>query len=362
MTSFRGFTWLGVSLAAVAMALGGGCRTEDKLAVIPCNMQEHCTPHGLFCDLQVGQCALCTSDAGNCGQVSSGGAAGSSGSQGGSGPGNGGTSTDGGSNPSGGNVGSGGDGSGGLGSGGLGSGGDAGSGTTGGSAGTGAGGSAGGGPCSPVTGAAQDLIIYNGFSCNDQLNAPRTGHWFAFNDGTGLQNPAADQIHNGVTNGMAGGSDCMMRTQGAGFTSWGGSVKFWINASGGQICTYDATNYQGIRFYMRGTSTGTSGVGFIAADNTVRVNIPTQSTSSSGQGGTCVAGTYPCDDSYGKWCTVSASWALCELPFGSITQVGWGTAALFSKSEILGLQIQASRLEAAASVSWDIYIDDVMFY
>lgn len=358
MTSFRGLAWAGVSLAAAAIALASGCSTEDKLAVIPCNMQEHCTQHGLFCDLQVGQCALCTSDAGNCGPTGSGGNAGNSGSQGGSDPGNGGSST-GGSNPSGGNVSSGGDGSGGNGTGGLSSGGDAGSGM-GGIAGNSAGGSAGGPGCSPVTGAPSDLIIYNGFACDDRLNAPRTGFWLAFNDGTGLQVPG--QPHNGVTGGMAGGGDCMMRSQGAGFTLWGGSTKFWLNASGAQICTYDATAYQGIRFYIRGTTTGTFAENYYPVDNRVRVNIPTQSTSGAEQGGTCVPGTYPCDDSFGKWCAVTASWAPCELPFTMITQVGWGTVALFNESELLGLQIQASRYEGAANVSWDIYIDDVMFY
>jgi hypothetical protein len=241
-------------------------------------------------------------------------------------------------------------------SGGNGSGGVAGS-SAGGTAGNGAGGSSGGPPCSPVTGSASDLVIYNGAVCDDRLNAPRTGFWFSFNDGTGLQVPT--QPHNGVSGGMGGGADCMMRSQGDGFTDWGGSFKLWLNASGGQTCTYDATNYQGIRFYMRGSATGTSGAAFVSAENTLRVNVPTQSTSSSGQGGTCV-GT--CDDSFGKWCTVTSSWALCELPFDTITQGGWGTAALFSKNEILGLQIQASRYMSAVNVSWDLYVDDVTFY
>lgn len=337
-----------LSLAMVSAA-PSACTTRERLMLIPCTDQTQCDPYGLVCDPIARVCATCPEGM-DCSQLGSGGAAGSSAQGGTAGAASGGSTAGGAGGSVAGSTGSGGDG-------------------TGGSAGsTGSGGTGGTGPtaCVPVTGAPGDLLIYDGTpgasGCDDRLNPPHTGHWFAFNDGTGQQTPAAGQVHAGVLNGRGGANDCMIQTQGSNFSGWGGSLKLWLNYGQG-VCSFDASNYSGIRFYIRGSTNGTMGPGSVAADNTVRVNVPTRSTASVDQGGACVPEGGPCDDSYGTWCTVTPDWTQCEVPFDNLSQSGWGMDASFLKSEILSLQIQASRYEAGGgTVSWDLYVDDVTFY
>ena len=130
---------VGTLLGSTA-ALATGCGNETHDPTIPCAMQDHCTPHGLVCDTNLGVCV-----AGSAGSGGSSGKGGNGGSNAGGsntgGNGEGGSTSDGGTN-----------GSGGIATGGGGAGGDAGSMSVGGDAG--AGGVAGTGGAAGASGTA----------------------------------------------------------------------------------------------------------------------------------------------------------------------------------------------------------------
>jgi hypothetical protein len=208
------------------------------------------------------------------------------------------------------------------------------------------------------------LTLYDGTpedgACTSSLNLPRIGYWYSFNDGTGTQTPANGAAHNGVLGGRGGSADCAMHNTGSGFTDWGGSFGFDFNPAQTGKCIYDASGYAGIRLYLKGATTGTVGSGSKAKDNSVRVNIGTPATVATTEGGSCT-GT-KCNDHFGEWCTVTSSYAVCNLDFATISQAGWGTAATFDRSKLLQFFVQAVKDKNATSDNWDIWLDDVQFY
>lgn len=150
-----------------------------------------------------------------------------------------------------------------------------------------------------------------------------------------------------------------MHNSGSGFTDWGGAVGFDFNPAQTGKCEYDASAYAGIRVYLKGATTGTVGASSKPKENSVRVNIGIPATVATADGGTC---TTKCSDHFGEWCTVTSSYAVCNLDFTTISQVGRGTAAIFDKSRLLQFFIQAVKDNNATSDDWDIWIDDVQFY
>ncbi|HEY2408766.1 MAG TPA: hypothetical protein VGI10_22325 [Polyangiaceae bacterium] len=253
-------------------------------------------------------------------------------------------------------------GSGALGNGGAG--GDA-AGTSGGGAGTSGGGAGSGGTnasagaggatlpatCEPVPAVPN---VYDGMpsngTCPSAIAAPRTGFWYSFNDGTGVQRPAPDEEHLGTLGGRAGAADCAMHNTGTGFITWGGGFGFDFSDAATGPCTYDASTFHGISLYLKGTTAGTQGIGLGAFPNTVRVNLATTESNASDQ------------DHYGAWCSVSATYTLCSLSFATVKQAGWGVPITFNPAHMVSLAVQASLAAGFASTSWDVWVDDVTFF
>lgn len=199
--------------------------------------------------------------------------------------------------------------------------------------------------------------IFDGSSCGDAIDPPRIGFWYAANDGTGgVQIPAPGGSHPGVLGGRRGDADCAMASQGSGFTDWGALIGFDFSVSEAGPCVYDATPYRGMVVYVRGTSSG--GVG---GENTVRVNLQALPTMPTSEGGDC---TTTCNDHYGVFCTLdSAAYGVCDLPFSSITTEGWGIGqGAFDPTRLRGVQIKVARSMYATTVSWNIVVDDILFY
>jgi endoglucanase len=181
----------------------------------------------------------------------------------------------------------------------------------------------------------------------------RQGYWYTYNDATsgGSQTPLAATpftpaiIQGGRVLGDGGASAHAAHTNGNGFTTWGAGMAFDLNSPGaGTKLPYDATRYTGIRFWAR-IASGTQA--------TVRVNIPERATDAVGN--ICAP---KCSDHFGKTLTLTASWVEYTLHFtgAELAQSGWGTAATFDKSTLLGVQFQV-----AAGSTFDLWIDDISF-
>ena len=240
--------------------------------------------------------------------------------------------------------------------------GDSGTGGQGGSPQQGAGGSAGSGgasSCSVRVGLPSDLTIYSGGdgACALGLSPPIAGTWFAFDDGSHMPPPGSSV--NAQMGGRGGG--CYVQGGGPGATNWGGGFGFALNGSGTAPCVFDASAYSGIHLYLRGNTVGTEGVNYAPTANIVRVNVVT--TATSGMYGTCDPAQGQCDDHFGVWCPVGQAWAQCNVPFGNLSQRGWGAVETFDKSQLLQVQILAVRDTAAAGpTTWNVGADDVAFY
>jgi hypothetical protein len=251
---------------------------------------------------------------------------------------------------------------------------DSGAGGSAGSGGTGGSDGAAGGPisdaggrtdvalppgCTSQAGTLADAVVYDGTAqgstCTAKLNPPRDGQWFSANDGSGTERafgPAA-------SGELGGASDCAMHAAGAGFTGWGGDVGV-VLANGQQTaCPYDAGAYRGLRVSLKGTAYGTQGTGYKPADNVIMLWFATVQTAPPEKGGTCQA---KCGDSHGVFCSLTGMWAVCDAPFASVKQQGWGTPVAFDPTQIIMIGLSAGRYTPGPDTSWDFWVDNVTFY
>jgi hypothetical protein len=109
---------------------------------------------------------------------------------------------------------------------------------------------------------------------------------------------------------------------------------------------------------MKGTTSGTQGAAYQPVDNVIRLALVTSQTIPPAKGGTCEV---KCDDSYGVFCSLTSTWTVCDAPFASIKQEGWGAPVAFDATQILLITFGAGRY-SQATVSWDFWVDDVTFY
>jgi hypothetical protein len=210
--------------------------------------------------------------------------------------------------------------------------------------------------CAGAKGDKASPMLYDGnqTTCTNALTPPRTGYWFTYNDGTAMQMPmaAAGGAIAGELGGKGGAADCAMHTSGMEFTKWGAGLGFDIHSVAGKGCPFDASVFAGIRFYAKGTTTGTHGLAYAAAPNTIRVKIK-MATDLMG-------------DDYGGWCTLGTDWTLCDIPFAMVAQEGYGPKNIpFSAAELTQIQFQAAKegMESMPpTVSFDFWLDDVTFY
>ncbi|HEY4158213.1 MAG TPA: hypothetical protein VGM29_08955 [Polyangiaceae bacterium] len=205
--------------------------------------------------------------------------------------------------------------------------------------------------CLPQVGA--NSLIYDGSegACTLGLAPPRTGVWYAFDDGT---TPQPSLVSPQAGGRGSGGSGCSIHDTGNGATDYGGGFSLVFNGTATAPCVYDASVYTGIHLYLRGSTTATQ-----TANNMVRVNVVT--TTTSDEFGTC---TNACNDHYGVWCAVmNGNFTLCDVPFGNLSRRGFGSPADFSKAQVLFLQILAVRAPGAqGGTNWNLSADDVTFY
>jgi len=165
----------------------------------------------------------------------------------------------------------------------------------------------------------------------------RNGGWYDIGDGTGTQTKGV----------VTGGKDSVyaMHYYGSGFTNWGSGIGFnFIDPQGGSSQPYDASMYQGIKFWAK-IESGSSAA--------IRVVLPNSQTHPDG--GLC--GTN-CWDHFGLDFTLTTTWQQYTLPFSSLTQQGWGTQfSVFDVSTIYDMEFRHSQ-----NVSYNVWIDNIEFY
>ncbi len=168
----------------------------------------------------------------------------------------------------------------------------------------------------------------------------RVGFWFTYNDATAgaMQEPESPFL---PQPGGVGGSEYAARTWGDGFTDWGAGMAVSINNDFSGDCPYDASNFDGISFWARGTGS-------------VRFHLATVATTPVDSGGTC---TGTCYDNFGTSVELTDEWTQVVVTWDELSQEGWGDAADFETGELMQIHWQM-----APSEPFDVYIDDLSFW
>lgn len=136
-----------------------------------------------------------------------------------------------------------------------------------------------------------------------------------------------------------------MHYYGSGFTNWGSGIGFnFIDPLGGPSQPYNASMYQGIKFWAKIES---------GSSTAIRVVFPNSQTHPDG--GLC--GT-ACWDHFGLDFTLTTTWQQYTLPFSSLTQQWWVTQfPTFDVSTIYNMEFRHSQ-----NVSYNVWIDNIEFY
>lgn len=251
-------------------------------------------------------------------------------------------------------------------------GGDTGTSSGGSSSGGGSSGSAGPpdpGPVTPdscgfPTTMAPNPILYagaptgTGASCSTSIVMPRNASWFHYDDMTG--DGGISVLAKAEIGGCGGTSVCAYhaRTSGSGgFTNYGAGVGFDLFDDAMSAATnYDASAYTGIQYWAKGTIAGTRGPGFVSAPQTIHLKL--------------VTATDRRGDDYGAYCPMidPQTWTKCTLDFSAAKRDGFSPVPAvggdtLDLNQLRKVQFEFSRLnDPTATVSFDVWIDEVAFY
>jgi hypothetical protein len=159
-----------------------------------------------------------------------------------------------------------------------------------------------------------------------------------------------------------GGAGYAAHINGSGYAIYGLGLGVNINSSGTTIKPYNASAYSGITFWAMGTSTAAEGT------NMVRVAIPTSSSSTPANGGTCVA-VAPgyCDGHWGKVIALNpTTWTQVTIKWSELTKDVNAIATAFDPATVIGVHWQAggsaaTTTTAAVAAGMNMWIDDLAF-
>jgi hypothetical protein len=152
-------------------------------------------------------------------------------------------------------------------------------------------------------------------------NQGRQGTWFTVKGS--LASTTITPVENTTFNAWPLGADTRggrtygMRLAGTGFAGTSSANAFAILAT--TLTTpngaYDASGFTGVSFYAKSK----------AGPTTIRVNFETTETRDTMQGGDCVEPN--CDDHFGQYVALTATWQQYSIAFQYTTQEGWGQVA-----------------------------------
>lgn len=187
---------------------------------------------------------------------------------------------------------------------------------------------------------------------NPKLFGDPSGHWNAF-AGTGntVNNPF-------VVSGGANGTSMAAHLFGTLINKGDGSYPaFTLQGMFKDSGTYDASNFQGIRFYYKCP----------ASDKATarRFNISIPATLPTSNGGTCTDGCY---NHYGADLSPTGDWSLISYAFGDLKrQSGWGSPVNppdFTEhlKEFKTIEWSHNSGNTAGSYPIDFWVDEVEFF
>jgi hypothetical protein len=186
----------------------------------------------------------------------------------------------------------------------------------------------------------------------------RSGSWFTFNDGSGMQTPV--RTPSGPLSADMGGacnSQYAMHTTGTGFTVWGAGIGATLTPGAGDAggkASYDASGYRGIAFWAK-----------VASPTSVRVSVPDGNTAA--EGGVCLDTTdrtsaRRCGDYFGADLQIGTTWQAYTFEFATAAQSTWGLLVPtgLDKAHIFAFHAQV-RGTPSAPANFELWLDNVRF-
>ena len=217
-------------------------------------------------------------------------------------------------------------------------------------------------------------LIYNGGTpsptCPQTPNALSypNNFWFSYDDAT---SDGATFVHTADFGGCEGPTDCAFHAMGSGYTGYGAGVGLTLNSN----AIFDASGYSGLQVWLKGTTSGTRGLGYARKNDSVHVKFLTGSPDGS------TADPRNGDD-YGAYCPTTdadggvGNWVVCTLAFTTLTRDGFRgvdsgapdpATDTFDPKDLLKIEFEFSSYVppdggTPGPVSFDVWIDDIAFF
>jgi hypothetical protein len=196
------------------------------------------------------------------------------------------------------------------------------------------------------TGGPDDALI-DDLEDGDAVISPsqgRVGAWYTFNDGSGSQTPSQGY---GVSPAQGGfmGSDYAAHTVGQGFAQWGAGMGLdFVNPQlqSESAEPYDASEYLGIKFWVRG-----SGSAVLA--------VAIEEVTPQSAGGSC---TQDCYNKHAAPIQLTDQWQEHSISWTQLEQDAEGGGLVnFDPTSLMTLDFQFN-----ADEDFDLWVDDVSFF
>jgi MYXO-CTERM domain-containing protein len=162
----------------------------------------------------------------------------------------------------------------------------------------------------------------------------REGTWFAFDDGSGGTRTEPE-----ISPAERDGSRNALCLDGANFTRWGGGFGFPLSGADSARRAYDASNYTGVSFWARGSSTQFR---FMLVD---KYSDPTAALCSG------------CNDHFNFRFTPSAEWQKFTFAWGDARQNSFGDP----QPSVCPAALYALQAQWPSNQSFELCLDDISF-
>lgn len=191
--------------------------------------------------------------------------------------------------------------------------------------------------CVPSKGPGDDLLI-DDFEDRDSVideREGRSGVWYQYEEQVGDHQLSFRRLSSPRLE-----STSALYTSGSDHGQWAG-VGVVLSS-----CVYDASDYVGVHFWIRGESAP------------VNVALVTPGVIPVSNGGTCTKDAEGlCYDAYRSLVTVTEEWREWFVPFSTFEQLGYGPdAGPLDLTRLESIQFQSS------SAAFELWLDDVGFY
>ena len=210
-------------------------------------------------------------------------------------------------------------------------------------------------------------VIFSNFDSGDGALSGNgmTGTWYEYHDETD-----PDTVTQSPTWNDAGGwlpepggltSDgYALHAIGSGFSEWGsgqGATPAWNDAEQ-RNCLYDASAFDGITFWMRGSIVYDGGTAAEMDQGVLKFGITEPDVVPVDQGGNCTGDVGQCWDWHKARITLTECWRRYSFRFDELTQDGWGA----SDPELEMDKMLNFNFEVAQGHSYDFWLDEVEFF